>query len=131
MGSLGPGAARALNQELQGWKSLNGDLESVGCVASHVAETGRGWFLNFSGCNQELPSKGQTFAINICKSCGEGIAYSYLVCDDISTPAPWFCCGCVFCRAGLCVRVAAVASPYRMLAVENAPALHMQRHLSC
>lgn len=51
------GAAGALNQELWGWKSLNEDWESVGCVASLVAETGRGWFLNFSSCNQELPSK--------------------------------------------------------------------------
>lgn len=77
VGLLGPWAAGALNPELWGWKSLNEDWESVGCVASHVAETGRGWFLNLSSCNQEPPSKSfPAFTINICKSYGEEVAYS-------------------------------------------------------
>lgn len=57
MGSLALWAPGALNQGLWGWKPLIEDWESVGCVASQVAETVTGWFFNSSAAIKNFPAR--------------------------------------------------------------------------
>lgn len=88
MGSLALWAPGALNQGLWGWKPLIEDWESVGCVASQVAETVTGWFFNSSAAIKNFPARTK----HLPSTCQQ------LACDDNNPPAPRFCCRCVFLR---------------------------------